>query len=350
MNIENTEPTTPEEVVVTPPADADGSMGAAWDRLMVNNGSDRAEDGKFVSANADAEIPAEGVAPEGAGEDGSVPNSAIAPAPAHLTGAIKSEWANIPEKARNEIARLTDDWHRKFGELGDQLGRVKPIAEKLTTATTQFPEFRGMTADQIADGALQLAAVQARLEKGPEAALSTIMQIAQAYNVLPALARSFQAQQGTEQVAALQQQIASLEAKLQQAGNPDAIRETVSMTLRERETESLVQSFSSEKEHWAEVEAVMPTFIRAIQEKGGSRSLKETLDAAYDMAINAIPEVREKVRAAEAKATAALPDPKRTDAARRAASINVKSSATGKERALTSQEAMAAAYDRAMAN
>ena len=74
------------------------------------------------------------------------------------------------------------------------------------------------------------------------------------------------------------------------------------------------------------------------------------LQKAYDMAINANPDVRAKVRAAEAKATAATPDPKKAAAVRNAVSINVKSSNSGKERPMTEEEAMASAYDRAMAS
>ena len=94
----------------------------------------------------------------------------------------------------------------------------------------------------------------------------------------------------------------------------------------------------------------MPLYIRHVMERGLAEGPKAILQKAYDMAINANPDVRAKVRAAEAKATAGNPDPKKAAAVRNAVSINVKSSTTGKERAVTEEEAMASAYDRAMAN
>jgi len=241
---------------------------------------------------------------------------------------------------------------RKFGEIGKQYGAVKPIADKIMGAASQFPEFKGFTPDQIAEGAVQLAAIQARLESGSEdARVSTIMEVAKTYGVLPALAKAFGQQgDGNQLVTGLQQKIATLESRLSQVGNPDSIRETVSMTLKERETETLVTDFAGKAEFWADVEAAMPTFIKAVMDKGEGKTPQEIIADAYDMAINALPDVRAKVRASEAKATAAGPDPKRTEAARKAASINVPSTSSGKERVMTEDELLSAAYERKMAS
>jgi hypothetical protein len=94
----------------------------------------------------------------------------------------------------------------------------------------------------------------------------------------------------------------------------------------------------------------MPLYIKQVLEKGLAQGPNGILQKAYDMAINANPDIRAKVRAAEAKATAGNPDPKRAAAVRNAVSINVKSSNSGKERIMTEEEAMASAYDRIMAH
>ena len=344
--------------IVTPPAPEPAptpvekdDIGAAWDRVMRDNGSDRDPTGRFASPNPEQPSPG---GEEGAGEPAVTPPAAATPAPAHLPQAIKADWEKIPETARNAIAAHQADMDRKFGEVGKQLQAVKPIADRLTEATSKFPEFAGMTPERLAQGALELAAVQTRLNKGPQAAVETIMEIAKAYHVLPMLAQAFSANPPSDQnqlITGLQQKIANLESQLQKAGNPETIRETVSTTLRERETETVVQDFAKGKEFWTEVEASIPDYIRIVMgEPGQQRTPSEVLETAYDMAINANPAVRAKVRAAEAKATAQVPDPKRAADARKAASINVKSATTGKDRPMTFEEAAGVAYDRAMAN
>lgn len=339
----------PEAEVTNDEAD---NLGDAYDRAIA--AQDRDEFGRFVSkAPAEAASPAP-AAGEGAGASDAPSSPAVASAPAHLPQAIKAHWDKYTPEAQAAIATHQAEIDRKFGEIGKQYGTAKPVYEKIIGAAQQYPEFQGMSPDQIADGAIQLAAVQARMERGPDSAVATLMEVAKAYNVLPQLAKVFngQAPQGDNQVAQLQQHIARLEQQIARAGNPEFIREQITSTMTERETETAVRSFASGKEHWADVEAYIPRFIQVVQGDPASegKSVEEILTDAYDMATNALPAVREKLRAAEAaKATAAAANPARTAQARKAASINVKSTSSG-ERQLTELEAMSSAYDRAMAN
>src|SRR5690606_7414293 len=109
----------------------------------------------------------------------------------------------------------------------------------------------------------------------PGQAVGTIIQIAETYKVLPQLAQALAGKGGeggqdSQLVTGLQQKIANLEAQLSKVSDPDTIRETVSMTFKERETETLVQQFAANegKDYWADVEADMPVFIRSVMEKG----------------------------------------------------------------------------------
>lgn len=332
---------------VTPVVDEHADMGKAWDRVMSQNGADRADDGKFASTDPSKATPA--AEPAATVETPAAP--AVA-APAHLPQDIKNDWANIPEKARAAIVAHQGEMDRKFGEIGKQYQAVKPIADKLTHATTAFPEFAGMTPDQLAQGAIELAAVQTRLHKDP---LGTIIEIAQHYNCLPRLQAALAGKEAPTAdqghlITGLQQKIANLESQISKSANPDTIREQISTTMTERETQAEVQTYAKSKEHWADVEASLPNFIRMVMEEQPGKSKSEILDLAYDMAINANPTVRAKVRAAEAQATVTKLDPARAANARKAASINVKSTSNGAERPQTESEAMGNAYDRAMAN
>lgn len=333
----------------------DVALGDVFDRMVTNNGADRGDGGKFVSP-AGTEGATAGDPPLKSGEGAVDQPSPVTAAPAHLPQAIKAHWDKYGPEAQAAIASHQAEMDRKFGEIGKQYGAVKPLADKLTEATSKFPEFRGMTVDQIADGAIRLAAVQTALEKGPESAVSTIIEVAKSYNVLQQLAQVFGGQANDNQtVVGLQQKIANLEAQVAKAGSPDFIREQITSTMTERETEASVRTFIASdgvKDFWPDVEAKIPDFIRLVQADpaNSGKSPKEILETAYDMAINALPDVRVKVRAAEAKATVPVSDPKRTEAAKRAASINVPSNSSGKERLPTEDELLAAAFDRKMAS
>jgi hypothetical protein len=80
----------------------------------------------------------------------------------------------------------------------------------------------------------------------------------------------------------------------------------------------------------------------AQQGQGDGASAKDILDAAYDMAIHAIPALRAKVTAAAAPAT----DPRLTAAQMKAKSVNVVSRPSGQGRELSEREAMGAVWDK----
>lgn len=356
QTVENTEiiTETVEPVVV----DDTAEMGAAWDRLMVQNGADRGEDGKFVSPDAQGAEPAPVDAGSSGGEDGagavdaSSTVVATVPAPAHLPQALKNEWEKMPEAARNEVAKLTGEWDRKFGELGKQYQAVKPLGDMMSGLKGQFPEYFGnRDINQIAQGAAELAVVQAKLDKDP---VGTLLQVMDVYKVTDAMRAALNGQQPTQEshvINQLQQTIRGLQQKLEEVGNPAFIEQHVSKVMGARDTQNLVTELATGKEFYADVEASLPAFIgMAWQRLGESASRKEVFDLAYDMAVNADPAVRAKAKASEAKATVAKSDPQRTEAAKKAASINVKSSSSGKERPLTFEESAGAAYDRLMAN
>lgn len=347
-------------VETTTAVDEDAALGAAFDRVATNNGADRGEGGKFVSHKPAPEGAQGGDAPsqdgEGAGEADKPSPVAGTAAPAHLPQSTKDIWDKLTPEGQAEVARLTGEWDRKFGEQGKLLQTVKPIHDKLTEATAKFPDFKGMTPEQLAQGAIELGAVQVALSRNP---VGTIIEIAKHYKVLPQLAQAFQGKESGEgqpgndnTILSLQQEISALKDQLSKAANPETLRETVSTAFLERETEAMVQQFAAAdgKDYWAEVEADMPLYIRHVMERGLAEGPKAILQKAYDMAINANPDVRARVRAAEAKATVSANDPKRTEAAKKAASINVPSNGSGKERQMTEDELLAAAYERKMAS
>lgn len=342
----------------------DDAMGAAFDRIMTNNGSDRGDGGRFVSPNGQgSDTSSAATGDDGAGADAGAAAATAnlaAPAPAHLPQGIKAIWGKLDATDQAEFGKFVKEQDSKFGDVGAQLREMKPFHDEFSNAMRTYPEWKNVPPAELARAAIQLAAVQAEMDRGPESAVKTILEIAQTYKVLPALAQVFAADgegvangagQGNsgQIIAGLEAKIAKLEAKL---GNPDTIRTEVSKMKAEMDATDAFAAFIKDKEHIDSVLPDLPRFVDMVLEKskGQRRPYADVLADAYDMAINANPEIRAKVRASEARATAANPDPKRTEAARKAASINVRPNANGKEKAMTEDEAFAAAYERATAH
>lgn len=346
-------------------ASDDEALGAIWDKTQEASTNEpgqqvereRGPDGKFVAKakEGEGEQPASQEGEEGAAEAeaGSTAEAGTA-APAHLPQAIKAAWGKIPVEARTAIASHQQEMDRKFSEVGRQLSAVKPIADRFAHVQQNHPEFQGMTPDQMAQGAVELAAVQTRLERGsPEDRTDMILQIAQRYGVLGQIAGKLSGKEPDQnsQVSFLEQKIANLEQQLSKSPQIDeqTIEDRISQAMESRQVQTEVESFAEKADFWADVENVMPGYIQMVRGTNPEIGISQALELAYDMAINADPIVRQKVRELEAKATTKQPDTKRVDAAKKAASINVKSTVNGSGREVSEDDALAMAYDRAAA-
>lgn len=349
---------TTDQNVSTPAADvsdaaADEALGAVWDKATAVGIEDadepvsRGADGRFASSKA---APG-GAEAAGSGQDGSAASlnaPAAVAAPAHMPSSIKAEWDKIPEPARAAIVQHQTEMDRRFSELGRQMQQSKPIVDRLTEATTKFPQFAGMTPDRLAQGAIELAAVQVELQRNP---VGTLVEIAKRFNVLGQLQQAMTGQQvQAADNEVLQRELNQLKGMLAQ--QPSSIEQAISHELELREINSAVSDFAAAPErapYWPEVEGTLPQFIEMVKEAQPEADFKSVLEAAYDMAINALPHVRQRVREDEAQRRLRTdPATDRANAAKKAASINVRPSA-GKEAPLSEDQAYAAAYDRVMA-
>ena len=351
------------------PSTEDEEMGAAWEKAMSDDGGeDRAEPagdgrqrdpetGRFVAKDAtEQETPDEGdqASLEGEGDAETDAGSTVAEvsAPAHMPQALKANWDKIPEDARKAIVDNDKEWSRKFGDMGRQLDQVRPVSEALAKTIENAPVFKGMTVEQIARGASELAAVQAKLQSADAGGrVDIIMQIANHAGVLPQLQAALSGQKLDEQDNAVFEKISGLEQKVSQI-TPDQIEQQVSRAIEMRDTMTAVEAFGSDPKNafYADVEASLPQYIAIVKERHPEGiSINAALAEAYDMAINADPNIRQKLREQEAKATSSQADTERAGKAKKAASINVKSTSNGKAPSMTEEQAMSAAYDRLMA-
>jgi len=313
-----------------PAASEDAGYDAAWDRLT--NGS-RDEGGKFKS---EGEAKPEAEAATDVQEAQQAPAAPSVSLPANMTPDMADIFEGMPAERAQKLTAWADKLHRQMSDQGRQLGALKPFIE----VTSSYPEyFNQQGAPAPADAFNRMMAVQKLLDSDPVAGLR---QIAEAYGVTE------QALGGglATDAARLHATIGELRQQIASMASPDAIRQQIENVSRERTAVDEVSRFAQSKPLFADVEAVLPDFVvLARRQLGDDATPTALLERAYDMAVNAMPETRAKQNAA---VQAAAPASAKVEAAKKAASINIKGAPTGARPYATEEEAMGAAFDRAM--
>lgn len=261
-------------------------------------------------------------------------------APTDLPASIKAKWAEIPEAARDAVLASHRAMAGKLTEQGRVTQAAKPVYDVLVQAAREIPSMQDMTPAQIAADVFEMAKVQHALNTDP---VGTLLQIAQEHGALQGLAARLSGQALPQADARMAQHLQALQARIDQLADPATVDRRVEQTLAQRDVSRTVEEYAATKEHWSAVEPILPQFIEMAQQgQGDGASAKDILDAAYDMAIHAIPALRAKVTAATAPAT----DPRLTAAQMKAKSVNVVSRPSGNARPQTEREAMEAVWDK----
>jgi hypothetical protein len=222
---------------------------------------------------------------------------------------------------------------------------ASPVYDVIERAAKELPVLQGMRVDQIASEVFELAKIQARMTQDP---VPVLMEVAKQYGALDGLKALLsgqapdQASQGNVDMA---NTIRRLERELAEVRNPQYVSNLVQEQLTHRSVESEINAFASASEHWGALEAVMPQFIEVAQTNlpAGS-SAKDTLAKAYQMAVTAY-----GLQASQDSSTPKA-DPKKTEAAIKAKSVNVSSRSTGQPSQMSDEDMMRAAYRRAKAS
>lgn len=309
------------------------AMAAVWRK---NNAPEEAPEPE-PAAEAPEEAPQEPTAEEAAEpelEPEAEPVEAVE-APDHLPSAIKAQWAAIPPEAREAINAA----HLRMGERLAEQGRVtaaaKPVYDVLVGLARSHPAVANMPPAAIAQ---EVAQLYSGLQQDP---VRTLAAIAQNYGALDGLRAALNGQPAPPPAAPDPRRLA--------AAIPDLVAREVERRVTEHQAlssaEQTAREFAASKPLWADVEGDLPDFIRLVQKQRPGASPKDTLDAAYDMAIHARPELRAKVQAAAIPAPA-QPDPARTEAQLRAKAVNVPASRPTTSPRMTEDEIMQAIYRR----
>lgn len=264
----------------------DDALGAIWEEK--NSGETDATspepetDGETTQETTDQPQP----------EGGELETPAIA-SPNAWSAEMKGKWADVPPDIQAYIAERETDAHAQITQMGQEIAGYKPIRELLDQNLGIF-DANGVGVEQ---GLSALLNAQRMLDSDP---MQGIAAIAQAYGI--DLTQAFGPQgNGDPQMQALQAQVSQLTNQLTQRDNQSRMSQERQNQARMSEVQSQVETWGQDKEHFAreDVRNMMGTLIQSGQ--------APDLDAAYEAACHAIPEIRsaiaEKAKAAqEAKA------------------------------------------------
>lgn len=312
----------------------DKELMAVWKK----NNPARDEFGKFAS---DEEKPAEEGAEPAAAEPEQ--DSAVAPKetaevkpeepaidpPQSWTAELKAKWASVPPDMREFIAKREADAHAEITRRGEQakayedvLKAYDPIGQLIQSHKDDFIR-RGISPVQAFE---TLLTAQRSLDQNP---VNGLVQIGLSYGIdlRPVL-------QGQQAIVPAQPdpRIAELEAKLRQVEGSLTERQRQERAIAEQqlhaqeaEVQQIIGDFSKDKPYFSEVKPVMAALLSSEQAKD--------LAEAYDMAVNAKPEIRQRIQEDQRKAEAAKREAEakaKADQARKSAQVNVKSSSATK--------------------
>jgi hypothetical protein len=336
----------PAAVVETPaeitPEAAEAAERAEMSRVYRESRPDEA--GAKPDAAADASVPPP------AEEAAEKPETlAEVTAPTFLPDAAKAVWGQIPEAGRVALEKSYQEMTGKLANATRTERAVRPIYDVVIKAAQEIPTLADMTPQQIATDVFTMARLQGQFREKP---VETLIGLAQQNGHLDALRAALAGDAaGAQQSTALAQEVRQLREQLAKVADPNMIDQRVSQQIMQRNLESEVDAFAATAEHWNslvqtdaegnvtrnDIATMLPL---ARDKKGHGASAKDVLALAYDMAVNADPELRAKIKAA----VAPLADPRKAADAARAASINVSSRGGSEPATQSERETLRQAY------
>jgi len=324
----------------------EAALAAAYDAAVAGADIEEEDQPETEAPEPKAEGETAEAEPEGEAE----PETAQEPVPeppTHLPASLRNAWAGMSPELRETVDNAYRDISGRNAELGRTVKAVKPTYDALVHAAQQLPSMRDMTPEQIAKDVFAMAVIQNNLNSDP---VGTILNVAKRYGAVDGLRAALAGQAPGAEVQTIQEmhaEIRDLRRQLSGYADPKAIDERVERTLTVRSVSDEVSKFAASAPHWGDVENIMPSMVDLAKARlGDSASAKDILSAAYDMAVNALPDVRAK--AAAAKQPPARPDPQKIEGAAKAKGINVKGAPTGGRPQFKShEEELGYIYDRA---
>lgn len=322
------------------------TMSAVWDKMN----PDRDAGGKFTS-----ETP---VKPEGAEnaaelkteenndqplEKAPEPAKPAIEAPNSWSAEMKAKFPTLPPDAQEYIAQREREAHAAITQKGEQIKAFEPIRQTLDQHREVFVK-NGVSE---AEGISKLIQADRFLESNPTEAIKWL---ADSYGVD---LRQFvtgnpqQDQSPNSEVVQLRRELAEIKNSLtaRERSEHQAQTATVAQTI---------EKFASENPYFNDVEDELMGLIPVIKAKEPGLNYNEVLKKAYDRAVYANPDVRQRLQADQQKAAE---DKRKADEAeavrkaKQAGGINQKSAqGVSPTKGASMEDTMSAVYDRLYGN
>ena len=198
-------------------------------------------------------------------------------APQSLPDDVKKAWATFPPEVQAGIARRENEAHEKITADGQRIKALSSFEEALAPFQARLQQVQAPPAEYVR----RLAAADQMLASDP---VRGLQEVARLYGIDLRQAVTGQ----PDPSSALHSKIHELETRLSE-------REKADEQARINDAYKRIENFKKDRPYFEEAADMMEKLIRS----GAAKDL----DDAYDMAINAHPEIRAK-RDAEAKAEA----------------------------------------------
>jgi hypothetical protein len=278
------------------PKSLDDELGAIYDKL----------NGKAPPAAAVKSEPTQAAPVQKAADP-----TPVADYPANWDAAYKDHWGKLPPEVQKFISEREQKTHQTLDRQGQVIKYFEPISGVLQTMN-QLGVQPGTEAQMIQSW----MQADRYLSQNPSEALKWL---AQQYNVdLAQIAGQPQqpAQQNpiddlfkdprydtlAKQNEALQQKLAALEQQQQKVVGSLTAREQAEAQRQTAYISEQIQKFASDRPYFAQLEDEITHEVNLIKAKEPSLPIDKLLDKAYDRAIYANPQIRERVLADQRKA------------------------------------------------
>lgn len=306
------------------------ALSDVWDKAQDTGEEDaspsvaaplRDEHGRFASTNPAPPItdptPATAV-PETDPSVQPVQTAPVHQAPPSWSGEQKAQtWAKLPPDAQEYILQRESEAHRAITQQGQRLKQYEPFDQLVQANRDHFERNRISPAESFQT----LLAAQSALETDP---VNGLVQIGLSYGIdlrpLLGLEGGLPNGGADPMVRTLQARLQQLEGQVSQQTRAQAEAAERAAETERTELQKTIETFSKDKPHFETVKPTMAALLRSGQ--------AETLDAAYDMAIHAVPSIRSRILAEQGQDQRRADDERRmadVTRAKRASAVNTRS-------------------------
>lgn len=325
------------------------TMSAVWDKMNPTRG----DDGKFASDNPvtegaenAAETTEEKIDQPSDTAQEPVKPSAIE-APNSWSAEMKAKFGSLPPETQQYIAEREREAHTAITQKGEQIKAFEPIRQALDQNREVFIK-NGVTE---AEAISKYVAADRFLESNPAEAIKWL---AESYGVdlrqfTTGNPQQDQSQQPSSEVLQLRRELAEIKNSLTARERSEHQAQTATVT-------QAINDFASKEEnkYFNEVEEELMGLIPIIRSKEPNLSHGEVLQKAYDRAVYANPDVRQRIQADQQKAAEDKRKAEQAEAVRKAkqaGGINQKSvQGQSPTKGASMEDTMSQVYDRLMGN